>query len=201
MLEMSVDTGRNSCNHFLQKQKTLLYCLVLQTWPGLGRGSRHRHPLSPASPSLSSCKPLPGVYRGPQHPGLEGLSSRRADVPVRLPANIVRAAAHVQTQGAADEAANSRHRAGVPKGEPRGRGGAFPLSPPCPSLHTDVPAVSLNRRSHLRPQAHSFLTFLTVAHTAFSPSWLFLKTLCDPTLRPLLSDYITCFLHTSFPFL
>ena len=124
----------------LQKQKTLRYCLVLQTWPGLGRGSSHRHPLSPASPSLSSCKPLPGVYRGPQHPSLEGLSSRRADVPVRLPANIVRAAAHVQTQGAADEAANGRHRAGVPKGEPRGRGGAFPLSPPCPSLHTDVPA-------------------------------------------------------------
>lgn len=124
----------------LQKQKTLPYYLVLQTWPGLGRGSSHRHPLSPTSPSLSSCKPLPGVYRGPQHPGLEGLSPRRADVPLRLPANIVRAAAHVQTQGAADEAANGHHWAGVQKGEPRGRGVAFPLFPPCPSLHTDIPA-------------------------------------------------------------
>ena len=125
---------------FLQKQKTLWYCLVLQTWPGLGRGSSHGHPLSPTSPSLSSCKLLPGVYRGPQHPGLEGLSPGCADVPLRLPANAVRAAAHVQTQGATVEAANGHHWPGVQKGEPRGRGVALPLFPACPNLHTDVPA-------------------------------------------------------------
>ena len=120
--------------------KTLQYCLVLQTWPGLGRGSSHGHPLSPTSPSFSCCKPLPGVYRGPQLPGLERLPPRRADVPLRLPANAVRAAAHVQTQGAADEAANGRHWPGVQKGEPQGRSVAFPLFPACPSSHTDVPA-------------------------------------------------------------
>lgn len=140
MVEMSVDSGRNSCNHFCKNQRPSSTVWSSRPLPGLGRGSSHGHPLSPTSPSFSCCKPLPGVYRGPQLPGLERLPPRRADVPLRLPADAVRAAAHVQTQGAADEAANGRHWPGVQKGEPRGRSVAFPLFPACPSSHTDVPA-------------------------------------------------------------
>lgn len=73
-----------------------------------------------AVPSLSlSHKPFPGVYWRPHAPGLEGLPPRGADVPRRLPANAIRAAARVQAQGAADEAAHSHHWPRVQEGEPR----------------------------------------------------------------------------------
>lgn len=63
------------------------------------------------------------------------------------------------------------------KVSPGGGAGPFLSFHPVPvCTQTSQPrrAMSLNRHSHLRPQAHSFITFPIVAHTALSPSWLFL---------------------------
>ena len=57
------------------------------------------------------------------------------------------------------------------------RGGAWPFlsfQPVPVHTQTSQPRRAMSLNSHLRPQAHSFITFLIVAHTALSPSWLFL---------------------------
>lgn len=119
-----------------------------KTWPGLGKGSTRGCLLSPAPPPPSfSHKPFPGVHWRFRSPSLEGLPDRGADVPGRLPANAVRAAAHVQAQGAADKAADSHHRPGVQKGEPWGeaRTWLFPFSASCPDLRANAPAWEAGR--------------------------------------------------------
>lgn len=161
-METSVGSGGNNYRHFFCKKKKKSATPsdppdLVGTWGNL---------VSPAitSPFLSH-KPFSGVYRQPQDPRVEGLSPRGTDVSRRLPANAVRATAHVQTQSAADEAANGHHWPGVQKGEAWGETWAFPFSPSCPDSHPPRKAHVTELLISRVPENTSLVTSFTVACT------------------------------------